>query len=109
MVIFDLRRLALVFALLAASATAASAGDATHGWGTMTAQTPGVLFIQNAQMHELDSAAAQIVESGGNSTFRNLTSCGVCVTFTIQGNDNSINDNTINSTNSGSQSANGRF
>jgi hypothetical protein len=103
----NLKALALALALLAASATGASAGDATRGWGTLRPQTP--LFIESAQMHELLSTSAQAESAGRESVFRNVTSCGVCVTFTIQGNNNSIDSNTIRSTNSGSLSANGSF
>ena len=90
-------------------AATAQAADAAHAWGTVS--NPGAELLNSAQTHEEGAASAQIVSQGpgSGSGFPAVTSCGTCTTITIEGNNDSINDNHITSTNTGTVTSNGYF
>jgi hypothetical protein len=107
-------RFTLQVAIVAAAtalASAAQAADAAHAWGTVS--NPGAELLNSAQIHEEGAASAQIVSQGSGfgsgSGFPAVTSCGTCTTISIQGNNDTINGNTISSTNSGTVTSNGFF
>jgi hypothetical protein len=102
---------ATVIAAVTALAATAQAADAAHAWGTVS--NPGAELLNSAQIHEEGAASAQIVSQGpgfgSGSGFPAVTSCGTCTTISIQGNNDSITDNHITSTNTGTVTSNGYF
>jgi len=107
--------LVLQAAVIAIAAMAFSGGaratDAAHAWGTVS--VPGQVLLDSAETHFEEGQAAQTLSQGPNfgntSGFPAVTSCGTCTTITIQGNNDSINGNSISSTNSGTVTSNGTF
>jgi hypothetical protein len=106
-------RLALAACLLAGFATSggALAGDATVAWGTGGIGGASGRMIASATLHATEGTNAQ-VETIGREVVgmnRSVTSCGVCVYNTIQGERNSINGNSVSGTNAGAVSSTARF
>ena len=98
-----------IVAAAAAFCSAAQAADAAHAWGTVS--NPGAELLNSATTHLEAAQGAQIVSEGAGfgSGFPAVTSCGTCTTITIQGDNDTINGNTISSTNSGTVTSNGFF
>lgn len=97
-----------VAVIVASSSHSAVAQSAARGWGTMATAGPNTA---SAVMHHQESQTAQIEYIGRDVTTMNRSnySCGTCINYTINGDRNQINDNSITSTNSGSVTANGTF
>lgn len=97
-----------VLTALSARPQSAIAYEATRGWGTIATAGPETA---SAVMHHQESQTAQIEYIGRDVTtmYRSNYSCGTCINYTIEGDRNQINDNSITSTNSGSVTANGSF
>ena len=85
--------------------TSSRAASPTVAWGTISGGSNASGIAQSAQLHENLAATAQAVSQGNDQSFKSVTTCGTCVTISIQGNGNQVTGNTIVSTNSGSQTA----
>jgi len=105
------RKPVMVSALLLALASQASA-DATSVWGTSGSRSgSGATNTASAIMHRTQGEVAQIATIGRsiNTMYRSNTSCGSCIYFQIEGDDNVISSNDANSSNSGSITATAYF
>lgn len=94
--------IALVLALLAAPSPVSA--DPSSAWGTAGASPGGGNpLMASAAFQNTEMKNAQMVTMGKNVTIINnsITSCGSCTYYSITGNDNSISDNTVQSTNNG--------
>ncbi|MEO0033372.1 MAG: hypothetical protein RIS94_3130 [Pseudomonadota bacterium] len=101
---------ALALALGFSAATPASAGESSSAWGTMG--NPGASrSLASAQLHNTEGSNAQTATIGNAVTtmYRSISSCGNCVYNQITGDQNSINGNTISSTNTGKTTSTGTF
>ena len=87
----------------------ASAAEATRSWGASS--NVGTQLASSTGYHQLGGQSAQIVASGGDnrSINKSSTSCGVCIYNNNTGNNNVIEGNTSNSTNSGSVTSSANF
>jgi hypothetical protein len=95
--------------LSAAFSSSTRAASPTVAWGTISGGSNASGIAQSAQLHENLAATAQAVSQGNDQSFKSVTTCGTCVTISIQGNGNEVAGNTIVSTNSGSQTATVNF
>ncbi len=93
----------------AAFIEAANAAEATRSWGASS--NVGTQLASSTGYHQLGGQSAQIVASGGDnrSINKSSTSCGVCIYNNNTGNNNVIEGNTSNSTNSGSVTSSANF
>jgi hypothetical protein len=96
-------RRTIVGCMLIAAAPVAAA-DPSTAWGTASASMGGggsIMASANFQNTEMKNA--QMVTMGKNVTIINNTinTCGSCTYYSITGNDNSIADNSVVSTNNG--------
>jgi hypothetical protein len=86
----------------------AQAADAARAWGTIG--SPGQQFLNSDLGHSAAGTSAQQIAAGQTGgPFHSVTACGTCVTFSITGNQNSINGNSITQTNTGSVTNTGTF
>lgn len=94
-------QLATILLMLASPASA----DATNAWGTSGsrggASSSGTA---SAILNKSQGEIAQIATIGRNikTMYRSNTSCGSCVYYQIEGDDNTISENAAESSNTGS-------
>ncbi len=86
----------------------AYAVEAARVWGTLNNSDGGVLY-NSARLHQAEASIAGSAQSGGESAFRSVTTCGTCVTLSINGDNSSISGNSITSTNTGTITGTGIF
>ncbi len=105
---FQRSALGLGFFLFAAAP--AVAGDPSVAWGTAGGGGAGPSPVMaSATYQNTEMKNAQMVTMGKNVTIINnsITSCGSCTYYSITGNDNSIAENSVNSTNFGKTESEG--
>ena len=92
-------------------AAPALAGDQTVAWGTGGGAGTSGRLIASATLHKLEGEYAQIESIGRQVTtmFRSVTSCGTCVYYSIEGDRNSINGNSVTGSNSGTVTGSANF
>jgi hypothetical protein len=108
MQMFQRSALGLGFFLFAAAP--AVAGDPSVAWGTAGGGGAGPSPVMaSATYQNTEMKNAQMVTMGKNVTIINnsITSCGSCTYYSITGNDNSIAENSVNSTNFGKTESEG--
>lgn len=96
------QRIAAGLFLIAAAPVAAS--DPSSAWGTVSASMGGGGSIMaSANFQNTEMRNAQMITMGKNVSIINNTinTCGSCTYYSITGNDNSIADNSVVSTNNG--------
>ena len=101
----------VVSALILAFASQASA-DATSAWGTSgSSGGSGGVSTASAIMHRSQGELAQIATIGRNisTMYRSNSSCGSCIYYQIEGDDNTISSNDAISSNTGSITSNAEF
>lgn len=84
------------------SISSAFAADSVRAWGSSS--NTNMQLQASSSYHQIGGQAAQIVSSGGDTRamYKSVTTCGVCTYNTNTGNNNTIDGNSVTSTNSGS-------
>lgn len=86
------------------AAAPAAAADPSTAWGTASAAMgSGGSIMASANFQNTEMRNAQMITMGKNVSIINNTinTCGSCTYYSITGNDNSIADNSVVSSNSG--------
>lgn len=94
----------LLLGLVLFMAGPALANDPSVAWGTASANPSSVSPVMDSATYQnTEMKNAQMVTMGKNVTIINnsINTCGSCTYYTITGNDNSIAENSVVSTNNG--------
>lgn len=85
------------------------AADSTRAWGASS--NTANQMQSSAAYHVAAGQSAQIIGTGSDTRpiYKTVTTCGVCIYNTNTGNNNTIQGNSVTSTNSGSVSAAASF
>jgi len=89
--------------------SSAFAADSVRAWGSSS--NTNMQLQASSSYHQVGGQTAQIVNSGGETriTYKTVTTCGVCTYNTNTGNNNTIDGNSVTSTNSGSVTSTATF
>lgn len=98
------QQVSFAFALSLFAAAPVLANDPSSAWGTLAASPSGGSPVMDSAVYQnTEMKNAQMVTIGKNVTIINnsINTCGSCTYYSITGNDNSIADNKVVSTNNG--------